>query len=506
MFDQDYLVAMVPKVVHVECACCGGVSTCKAKNYRKRVLYHSSCLQGKHHKNVFERYARRCHHMDLVQLQKYTFHVASWIAKLPAAQMSQKYGELSAVTLLVKYLELLKESSKPLCHQLTKLLTKVFARITEDLVDVQWVNLREALVVLLPQLQPQPSLDAPDMALAAGRLTKAIQVWRNTTADDRASYVARLEEALLHAVDPSRLRQIFRRAVAALSPPRRVGRDEDGGRDAELTGSDLQRRLRKVVLGCLDQLDLTDPRLKPSLQLLEILIQRFQELVSEDHLVASSRHWAQLESKCGMAEADSATAPETSLELVKTKKKKRQRKRCKHGVRHESCKHCKPCPHGNPKWSCRLCHGCPHGKRKNHCVLCSGCPHGKLKHNCNECTGCPHGKLKKNCLFCDGCPHGKTRKHCAACSGCPHGKLKHNCRLCSGCPHGRLKQNCAHCSGCPHGKVIYLCTECKPCPHGQIKRKCKECLRFPRSRISVGAACEVAKDGEFHAGKITNLL
>ena len=186
MFYQNDLAAMVPKVVHVECACCGGVSTCKAKNYRKRVLYHASCLQGKRHKNVFERYARRCHHMDLGQLQKYTFHVASWIAKLPAAQMSQRYGELSAVTLLVKYLEFLKESSQPLCHQLTKLLTKVFARITEDLVDVQWVNLREALVVL-PQLpQPSGSSQDADMATAAGRLlTKAIQVWRNATADAR---------------------------------------------------------------------------------------------------------------------------------------------------------------------------------------------------------------------------------------------------------------------------------------------------------------------------------
>eukprot|EP00435_Cladocopium_sp_Y103_P047394 s308_g13.t3 len=413
-----------------------GVSTCKLKSYRKRVLYHSSRLQGKQQKNVFERYERRCHHMD--GLQQNTFHVASWIATLPAAQMSQRYGELSAVTLLVKYLEFLKDSSQPLCHQLTKLLTKVFVRITEDLVDVQWTNLQETLVALLPELQPQPSPTlkssqdvAPDTSTAAGRLLiKAMQVWRNASSDDRASYVARLEEGLLDAPDPARLRQIFRRAVAALSPPRRVGGDGDGGRDAELlmTATDLQRRLRKVVLGCLDQLDLTDPRLKPSLQLLEIFIQRFQELLLEDHQVASSRHWAQLEWKCGMAAADSIAAPETSVKLVK---RKRKRQRCKHGVRHESCKHCKPCPHGNPKWSCRFCHGCPHGKRKNHCVLCNGCPHGKLKHNCNECTGCPHGKLKKNCLYCDGCPHGKTKKHCAACSGCPHGKLKHNCLFCT---------------------------------------------------------------------------
>lgn len=275
------------------------------------------------------------------------------------------------------------------------------------------------------------------------------------------------------------MQKVFRKAVAALSPPRlkgslEKGKDDTENGDANSSTVDLQRRLRKVVLKCLEHLDLSDPKLKPSLELLEALIQQFQELGRE--LVASGRHWLQLELKCGMA----CEASAASEALVKP----RSRKRCQHGVRQESCRYCRPCPHGSVKWSCSSCISCPHGKMKNHCVFCSGCPHGKLKHNCSQCAGCPHGKLKKNCFLCSGCPHGKTKKHCAVCTGCAHGKLKHNCSLCSGCPHGKLKQNCTSCSGCPHGKVAYRCPECNPCPHGQNKRSCRECTaqRCPKVR------------------------
>ena len=102
------------------CACCGGVSSCHTDEYRKRVVYHAGCLQGKCHKDVLERYERQRHEMDVLQLQKYTFHVASWIAELPPAEMSHLHGELSGVTLLVDYLRSLKQASVPLCRQLTK--------------------------------------------------------------------------------------------------------------------------------------------------------------------------------------------------------------------------------------------------------------------------------------------------------------------------------------------------------------------------------------------------
>ena len=112
------------------------------------------------------------------------------------------------------------------------------------------------------------------------KLTKDIQVWRNvTTNDSRESYVSELEQALEQS-DGSQLRRIFRAAVDALSLWAIA--DQDGNESLLDTEAKLDfQRLRKVVLGCLDELDLTDPDLKPSLQMLEVLIQRFQELVGQ---------------------------------------------------------------------------------------------------------------------------------------------------------------------------------------------------------------------------------
>ena len=285
---------MVPE--DTPCACCGGVSSCHTDAYRKRVLYHAGRLQGKCHKDVLERYERQRHEMDASQLQKYAFHVASWNAELPPAEMSHLHGELSGVTLLVDYLQSLKKASVPLCQQLTKVLQDAFV-ISEI---EQWIRLSRILVLLLPQLGNQ--LVDPELPMPCRKLTKDIQVWRNaTTNDSRESYVSELEQALEQS-DGSQLHRIFRVAVAALSPPRLRGiADQDGNEslmDVEAK-SDLQRRLRKVVLSCLEQLDLTDPDLKPCLQLLELLIQRFQELVGQDQMVASRRRWVQLGAKCG---------------------------------------------------------------------------------------------------------------------------------------------------------------------------------------------------------------
>ena len=437
---------MVPE--DTPCACCGGVSSCDIDEYRKRVLYHAGRLQGKCHKDVLERYERQRHEMDASQLQKYAFHVASWNAELPPAEMSQRHGELSGVTLLVDYLQSLTKVSVPLCQQLTKVLQDAFV-ISET---AQWMTLSRILVLLLPQLGNQ--LVDPELPMPCRKLAKDIQAWRNaTTKDSRESYVSELEQALEQS-DGSQLQRIFRAAVAALSPPRLRGiadhDDNESLMDAEAK-SDFQRRLRKVVLSCLDQLELADPKLKPSLQMLELLIQRFQELVGQDQMVASRRHWVQLGAKCGIAEALNGTKAE------------QKRKHCEHGVRRDSCKHCNNCPCGRT--------------RRNHCPQCNACPHGKLKHRCTVCSpsaSCPHGKLKYKCRECTGCPHGRVKQHCRQRTSCPHGRLKRACSECTPCPHGKLKQSCRDCNSCPHGKLKPKCKECTGCPPGQIKCKGKE--------------------------------
>lgn len=105
----------------VACGCCKA----PAANYRQRVLYHSKRFRGKNQQDVLQRYDTRRHKMNLSQLQRCTFHISSWIAKLPASKMIKKHKGLSAVILLRRYLQSLSklEISQRLCPHLSKLLT-----------------------------------------------------------------------------------------------------------------------------------------------------------------------------------------------------------------------------------------------------------------------------------------------------------------------------------------------------------------------------------------------
>ena len=86
-----------------------------------------------------------------------------------------------------------------------------------------------------------------------------------------------LEESLqkVEADDLCQIRSIFRRAVAALSPPQCMseGAAQIAPESLQLKGSkrDLQFRLRKVVLACLDYLELSDSKVQPALKLLKSL-------------------------------------------------------------------------------------------------------------------------------------------------------------------------------------------------------------------------------------------
>ena len=162
--------------------------------------------------------------------------------------------------------------------------------------------------------------------------------------------------------DSTRLRWIFRRAVAALSPPRLTRAETLEATEAVSTegAADVQRRLRKVVLWCLEHLELTDPRIKPALQLLECLLEKFQE-VSEEGTVGGQRHWLRLQRKLG------GSAVPAVWDEEKIEGNGRKRVLCQHNLRKDRCRDCQPCPHGNARF---------------HCIHCSGCPHGHFKRNC----------------------------------------------------------------------------------------------------------------------------
>ncbi|CAJ1451044.1 unnamed protein product [Effrenium voratum] len=139
-------------------------------------------------------------------------------------------------------------------------------------------------------------------------MQKASQTWQNQPSEFREAYVDSLEQEMQEAdgaENSAKLRMVLRRAVAALSPPRRLGDGCEGkllashaSNDQATLATNLQSRLRKIVLRCLDRVDMADLRLAPVLQCLQSLLQRFQELVTGESRIACKKQWARLQAKC----------------------------------------------------------------------------------------------------------------------------------------------------------------------------------------------------------------
>ncbi|CAK9067639.1 unnamed protein product [Durusdinium trenchii] len=367
------------------------------KSFDERLSYHVRRFQGKQPRNVLKRYEQRLHvALKSDELQKYAFHVAAWVAELPAEQMCLQYDGLSAVSLLQQYVRSFKQA-KPLCEHLTKVLTRVSERLnTDSELGMQWAGLLQDLQHFVPEAISAKSTKA------ARLMNKALLVWRNTTCEtDQEAYVSSLEQSLgvVETGDLCQIRSIFRRAVAALSPPHCTSpvAEKTSGSLLQLkwTLPDLQSRLREVVLRCLDHLDLADCKVEPALQFLKALVARFQELDAQDGdiKIGCKHHWRLLEEKCGLANHKATLASQAG-------NRKEAFKRCEHGARPDKCRICRPCPHG---------------KVKNFCEKCFPCPHGKVKWNCAECYGCIHGRGKYHCRVCNACVHGRNKYKCKVC-------------------------------------------------------------------------------------------
>ena len=134
------------------CRCCAN-----SREYHERVRYHAKRFEAKWPEEVLRRYELRRQKADLWQLQKCTFHVASWVATLATERMTCKYADISAVSLLVGCLKALKDV-KPLCAQLVDLLKTVLEHSSSNAEDPQWRVLSSHIL---------PMVDAsnkPDMA------------------------------------------------------------------------------------------------------------------------------------------------------------------------------------------------------------------------------------------------------------------------------------------------------------------------------------------------------
>ncbi|CAJ1386150.1 unnamed protein product [Effrenium voratum] len=100
--------------------------------------------------------------------------------------------------------------------------------------------------------EPQKQDSDQPVDFAWRLMQKAIKkTWQNHPSERR--------EALADEEISAKLRMVLRRAVAALSPPRCLGDGCDGKMPASIACNDqstlatnMQSRLRKIVLGCLD--------------------------------------------------------------------------------------------------------------------------------------------------------------------------------------------------------------------------------------------------------------
>ena len=357
------------------------------RTFDERLRYHAQRFQGKPPQDVLKRYEQSLH-MSLKsdELQKHAFHVAAWVAELPAEQMASQYNGLSAVVLLQNFLRVLKDAES-ICDHLVRVLTKVWERIqSHSDLELQWPGLLKELGHVVPD----------KAAKAAKLMNKAILVWRNTTCETKQEeYVASLERSLHDADDDlCRIRFIFRRAVAALSPPHGANQFGTFAGSPQPRGGkrDFQVRLRTIVLRCLNYLELDDSKVQPALQFLKSLLRQEFDSADRSRKVACEKQWRLLRVKCGLSSdvgAEVDVAPASKRRVL-----------------------------------------CPHSKRRDMCRICTPCPHGKLKSYCEKCKPCPHGKYKRNCRKCSSCEHGKTHRNCPFCAGCVHGRNKYKCKIC----------------------------------------------------------------------------
>ncbi|CAJ1360473.1 unnamed protein product [Effrenium voratum] len=425
--------------------------------WRDRVQHHARRFQEKDATTVLNRYEQQRRIMSRPQLEKHAFHVASWLV-LPEVRRS--HGD-SVEALLSRYLESL--DGQPLCERLKAVLSLVAA--SSGVAGLSGLlgkgQKRKVEMMQADELEKPDSAKPVDACgdKAVRLMQRASQTWQNHPSECREAYVESLEQEMQEAdgtENSAKLRMVLRRAVAALSPPRRLGDGCEDKMTASIPSNDewtlatnLQSRLRKIVLRCLNRVDMADLRVAPVLQCLQSLLQRFQELVTGESRIACKKQWARLQAKCA------STVPPEAAAILSA---------CAKGAE-DGAGIAKPessasCPHGKLRRSCAQCTGCPHGKRANDCPQCSVCPHGIVKRNCSECTPCPHGKVKYDCTQCTGCAHGKQKRFCLQCGACAHGRIKQNCIECS---------NCVQCSACPHGK---LKRNCRMCAEARGKENC----------------------------------
>ncbi|CAE7390793.1 unnamed protein product [Symbiodinium natans] len=287
-----------------------------------KVRGHARKFRESKPESVLQRLTQALPHTDKLWVQKYSVHLAIYLLIVSPQETLQQ----PVVLLLVRYLEHLRSMNiKNLAPWLARLLSAISDHAQLYIPDAK---LRAALLQAMPKdlawKKGVESAERPSAREAPGGgvdaqakvlLDKAIQDWKvDLRANDKESVIASLEERV-PTTNKRTLRYVLRHASAALESPQVVACGE-----ALPSRSDrgLQRRVRRLILLCLDSVSTWDARLVPLLQHLRFKVEKLPEPDDEKEHVMGSKQWQRLRLKLAeLASQGGPLAPSASEPVSK---------------------------------------------------------------------------------------------------------------------------------------------------------------------------------------------
>ena len=312
--------------------------------------------------------------------------------------------------------------------------------------DLPAGNEPQAMEVELPSLEPQ-----------ARRLQRSISQFRNASVAEQDQLLTAAELSLqqhleAEEVDGDTICALILRCSGWLHPPIFKENHLETSAAVSWQFSNLQFRLRRLLIRALSNLDLSDvgtrQAIAPAMNFIQALLGKTEG--SDGKASKAGRQWRRLAALV-------ACEAQTAAKLQGEDRKVIQKRRTEHG---EYCPHYKviELPNVFQSESIELkCSNCPRGFASNwfwrHPV--SGKVHVLVPHKGRKCA------KRKKCLWVVQGDVPKKNDRMVELDFCLHNRQKHFCKDCGG----------SHI--CPHNSRIYSCSLCKSAGSG--KRQQKKC-------------------------------
>lgn len=302
---------------------------------------------------IVKRYWRFAASWPPAVLQRYTVHVAAWIALVATDVFRQaQSSNISPPALLIKLLRLRPRRSKlrPWLSAALEFVRRRLPALEEEFAcDAElWAQLRaclpsagvdstvvaDVLPVVVDHSSPCKPSTSPERAVAdahrcplatahagaqapasalgpaerrAERLQRQLARWRLRPWAAQQERLDALEQQLAtleEAPEPQTLRSLLREAVAALAPPRTSGQELGSGdtmteeaRRSLCTAAEIQARVRQLLIRALplwlDRWD--DEQIRPCLDRIVAMVSQLQVVAQRGGSPMSVNHWAALQ-------------------------------------------------------------------------------------------------------------------------------------------------------------------------------------------------------------------